>query len=284
MNSKKFAVVGGDSRSISLVNLLKKTGYSVNSFGLGTNEFASLEMALNEVDVVVAPIPFTNDGKTVNSPLHKEPISINDFLKIAADKAIIIGGKFDDEIIVQARYYSNRIVDIIKRDDFAMRNAIPTAEGTIQIAMEETKHTLNASNILILGFGRIGKILAHMLLGIGAKVHIAANNNADKAFAKVYRLDAIKYLQISPILPEMDIIINTVPAMVLDLKLLEKVRTDALIIDIASKPGGVDFEKAREFGLKTIWALSLPGKVAPDTSAKIIYDTIFNILNEMEEK
>ena len=81
---------------------------------------------------------------------------------------------------------------------------------------------------------------------------------------------------------DFDVIFNTVPAEVLDRNVLEQIPDDTLIIDLASKPGGVDFSAAKELGKKVIWALSLPGKTAPITSGRIIKETILNMLCEME--
>jgi dipicolinate synthase subunit A len=53
-----------------------------------------------------------------------------------------------------------------------------------------------------------------------------------------------------------------------------------LVIDLASKPGGVDFEYAQYKGIKTIHALSLPGKVAPVTTAMYMETVIYNIIKE----
>jgi dipicolinate synthase subunit A len=76
-------------------------------------------------------------------------------------------------------------------------------------------------------------------------------------------------------------VVNTVPARVLDETHLAELAPGALVIDLASRPGGVDFEAAAALGVKVIWALSLPGKVAPVTSGKNIRDTIYNILQEL---
>jgi len=43
----------------------------------------------------------------------------------------------------------------------------------------------------------------------------------------------------------------------------------------------VDFDAAKELGIKVIWALSLPGKVAPVTAGEIIKGTVINILQEL---
>ena len=79
---------------------------------------------------------------------------------------------------------------------------------------------------------------------------------------------------------EADIIFNTVPAVILDKGVLSGLKRDCLVVDLASKPGGVDFETAKELGVQIIWALSLPGKVAPITAGDIIHDTVLNVLRE----
>ena len=66
--------------------------------------------------------------------------------------------------------------------------------------------------------------------------------------------------------------------MMIDKKKLTYVREDTLLIDLASAPGGIDMEAAKKKGIKAIWALALPGKVAPITTAEIIKDSIYNVL------
>ncbi len=78
-----------------------------------------------------------------------------------------------------------------------------------------------------------------------------------------------------------DLVINTVPARILGEEALADLRPGCLVIDLASKPGGVDFEAAARLGVKVIWALSLPGKVAPITAGQSIKSTIYNILHEL---
>ena len=77
-------------------------------------------------------------------------------------------------------------------------------------------------------------------------------------------------------LSQYDIIINTVPHMVLTKERLNYVKKDCLIIDLASKPGGIDQKIAEGKGIKSIWALTLPGKVAPFTTAEIIKKAIYD--------
>jgi dipicolinate synthase subunit A len=283
MKVKKIAVIGGDFRNFNLANMLAEDGFIVNTFALSDKDSATLELALNDVDIVVGPIPFSIDRKTVNTPLYNESIPINTFFKIAGEKSIVIAGKFDEAICSRAKYHGIKTIDILERSDFSVLNAIPTAEGAIQIAIQETAYTLNSSNILILGFGRVGRVLIQTLSGFGGKVYVAARSFVDIAYAKAYGINVINYNDLEKEITNMNVIFNTVPAKILDDSILKNVAKEGLIIDLASRPGGVDFDKAKEYGIKTIWALSLPGKVAPETSAKIVRETIFNIIREMEE-
>lgn len=147
--------------------------------------------------------------------------------------------------------------------------------------MEETPITLHGSKILVLGFGRVGKILAGRLSGLGAEVYVEARKYSDIAWIKCNGYKPVYISELASYVGEMDLIFNTIPHLILDAPLLEKVDNDTLIIDLASKPGGIDFEKAKILGRKVIWALSLPGKVAPVTAAKYIKETVYNIIEEL---
>jgi dipicolinate synthase subunit A len=177
--------------------------------------------------------------------------------------------------------YNVYTIDILEREEMAVLNAIPTAEGAIQIAMEEMPVTLHGCKAMVLGFGRIGKILSDRLAGMGADVYVEARKYSDMAWIKsngykpVYINELIKYAG------EMEVIFNTIPHLILNEEILEKINKDSLVIDLASKPGGVDFDKARALGIKAIWALSLPGKVAPVTAAQYIKETVYNLIEEL---
>jgi dipicolinate synthase subunit A len=148
--------------------------------------------------------------------------------------------------------------------------------------MEETQRTVHGSKVLVMGFGRIGKILAKMLDGIGAKVYCEARKNEDIAWIKAYGYEPIHLDNLNEHLGEFDIIISTIPFQVLDKERLNLVKKDVVIIDIASNPGGVDRKTAKDKNLKVIWALSLPGKVAPLTSAEFIKETLYHLLEEID--
>ena len=241
---------------------------------------STLEETVEKSDIVVGPIPLSSNRKNINTPFSEEIISLEKLFSVLDNRKFIAGGIYDD-IYKLTEDKSIEIIDLMQREELAVLNTISTAEGAIQIAMEETLATLHGANVLILGFGRIGKILSKMLSGIGSNVYCEARRNSDIAWIKAYGYNSVHINELESSLNKFNIIINTIPCLILDDKKLEKVNQDCLIIDLASNPGGVDRNAAKAKGIKTVWALSLPGKVAPLTSAEFIKETIYNILKEM---
>jgi dipicolinate synthase subunit A len=288
MTNKKFTIIGGDLRSVKLANTLQAEGNRVYIYGfnkagfkLGMEESKDLELAIDESDVIIGPIPCSNDGETINAPFHSEKIYINEVFKTMNKNQLFMAGKISEKIAHLSEIFNVYYIDLLEREEMSILNAIPTAEGAIQVAMEEMPITLHNSNSLVLGFGRIGKILAKMLHGIGANVFVEARKYSDIASIKSYSYKPVLLNELKSELGKMDVIFNTIPSVILDIELLSCLNKECLLIDLASKPGGVDFEKAKMLGIKTIWALSLPGKVAPVTAASFIKETVYNILEEL---
>ena len=172
--------------------------------------------------------------------------------------------------------------DYFAREELEIANAVPTVEGAIQIAMEELPTTLFGIRALVLGFGRLGKLLAHRLKGLGANVTVAARSYGDLAWIEAYGYQSERMEQLDGWLGGYQMVINTVPARVLDRARLADLDEGTLVIDLASKPGGVDRKAADRLGRQVIWALSLPGKVAPVTAGGAIRSTIYNMLHELD--
>jgi len=288
MSIRKYTVIGGDLRNVKLAEAILADGNQVNLYGFNKAGFESilaengnLEEAIDDSDIVIGPLPCTNDDEMLNAPFHDRPIQINGVFKIMKKSQLFIAGMINEKILQLAKAYNVYCIDLLKREEMAVFNAIPTAEGAIQIAMEEMPITLSGSKALVLGYGRVGRTLARMLSGIGADVYAEARKYSDIAWIKVYGQKPVYINELPGVIGDMDIIFNTIPGTVLDASLLEKIGKDCLIIDLASKPGGVDFEKAKLLGIKVIWALSLPGKVAPVTAAEYMKQTIYNIIDEL---
>ena len=161
-------------------------------------------------------------------------------------------------------------------------NAVPTAEGAVQVAMEELPFTLHTARVLILGFGRVGTLTAHRMSALGAKVTVAAKDYEDLAWAAAYGCETIYLKGLSFELGGFDIIVNTIPAVILDGTKLRWVDPGAFLLDLASAPGGIDRTAAKELGLRVMQAPGLPGRTAPVTAAAAIRDAVYHILWELE--
>ena len=157
---------------------------------------------------------------------------------------------------------------------------MPTAEGAIECAMREYEGTISVSKCLVTGFGRIGKILAHKLVLLGANVTVSARKPSDLAYVKALGYNAINTENLRTV-KRFDIVFNTIPRLIFDRELLMNTDTNTLIIDLASLPGGVDFDTAEKLGIYAVRALSLPGKCAPKTAGEIIKTTVFDIIKEV---
>ena len=289
--NKKFAVIGGDLRIIKLVKMLAEEGNAVYTFGLEKAEelkeneniifCEKLSRAIPEdVEVVIGPIPFSSNGVNINVPFSNNEISVRELIHYLNAK-ILIAGSISPDIYNLANDEYIEIIDIMKREELAVLNTISTAEGAIEIAIANTNKIIHGSNVLILGFGRIGKVLARKMAGLSAKVTCAARKDEDLAWIKAYGHNETNINNLGENLSKYDIIINTVPHLILTKERLEYVKEDVLLIDLASNPGGIDKKTVKERNLKLIWALALPGKVAPVTTAEFIKDTIYNILKEI---
>ena len=197
---------------------------------------------------------------------------------------ILIAGSISPEVYNLANDEYIEIIDIMKREELAVLNTISTAEGTIEIIIANTNKIIHGSKILILGFGRIGKVLARKLAGLSAKVTCAARKDEDLAWIRAYGHMETNINTIGENLSEFDVIINTVPHLILTEEKIQYVRDDCLLVDLASNPGGIDKKATKDKKLKLLWALALPGKVAPVTTAEFIKDTVYNILKEIYKK
>lgn len=282
---KTIAIVGGDLRIVKLVGMLEKEEYIVNTYGLEkspevTKKCNNLKECVKDADIVIGPLPLSSNGEDINTPFSDNKIKIDELLDNLEGKTFI-AGSIKQEVYDKAKERNISIQDIMKREELAVLNAISTAEGAIQIAINETPKNLHGNNVLVMGFGRIGKVLSKMLDGIGAKVSCEARKAADLAWIKAYGYEPINLIELKENLHKFDIIINTIPFVVLDKEMLKEVKKDALIIDLASNPGGVDKNAVKELGIKFNWALSLPGKVSPVTSAEFMKETLINMFKEL---
>ena len=285
----RYLVLGGDLRNVKLAGMLADDGNKVYSFGQERSDevlddgriekCSSLKQALEKSQVIIAPVPFSGNSENINTPFSYEKIMIDELLKNNKGK-IFISGSIKDDIKKRLDENYMQVVDIMKRDDLAILNTIATAEGTIEVAIKNTDKILQGSRVLVLGFGRVGKIVANKFSKLSAIVTCAARKVSDLAWIKAYGYNSLNINDMLYDLNEFDIIINTVPQTIIKERELKHMDSEVLLIDLASTPGGIDGKMATSMGLKFIWALALPGRIAPSSSAKFIKDTVYNILEE----
>lgn len=158
-------------------------------------------------------------------------------------------------------------------EEYQIANARLTAEGAVALLRPETG--LSGAHVLLLGYGRIARLLARELQKAGALVTAAARSAEQRAWAEAEGIEALPLDALSDALDRFDVIIGTIPAPVLTEPLLALVRKDALLLELASAPGGIDAAAAHERGLRYIRAPGLPAKYAPERAAVILRDAVY---------
>lgn len=286
-NELNLWVAGGDMRQAKLAELLAADGHTVHAYALerlGALDGVEMEESLEGAtlaDCVVLPLPAAGEGSLLNAPLsgRKHPLAL--VLDALRPGQVICAGMVGPQTAALAADRGLTLHDYFAREELAVANAVPTAEGAIQLAMEELPITLHGARVLVIGYGRLGRVLADRLAGLKARVSVAARRYADLAWAENCGYGVEHTGQLEGWLCGYDLVVNTVPVRVLREAELADLKPGCLVIDLASKPGGVDFDAAARLGVKAFWALSLPGKVAPVTAGKSIKTTIYNILTEL---
>ncbi len=276
-----FGILGGDYRYKFLYEMLINEQNKVfiygNKYVENTNGYNNIDDFLKEINILITPIPFTKDNETIFN-IYNEILDINILIdKIKNNNIkILCGGVIGKDRIKYIEEKGIKVFDFFEDEAIAILNAIPTAEGAIQTAMQESDKTIFNSKCLVLGYGRCGKILANMLKGIGANVTTTYRKQIDSAYINAYGLNSINLYNIENIINDFDFIFNTIPYEILDKNILPKVNKQTIIIDLAQAPGGVDYNYARDLSLKAIYCPSLPGRVAPYTAGEILKNALLD--------
>ena len=288
----KIALLGGDRRQIYALEALSGVAGElfvcglpkelVSDFYADNVRFGnSFSEALKGADVIVLPFPTSSDGVRINCPLDREgalsDVKLNSLLAHLEGSVQVIGGKIPPAFASAARDRGARVFDLLELDSLEIKNAHITAEAALSVAMNNLNKCISSSKIAITGFGRISKQLSRMLFALGADVTVAARKDSDLAFAQTLGYSTIKIggeRWCDALAKGYDVIYNTVPHTIFDRRFLESVSKKTLIVELASVPGGFDICAAQELGANISWALSLPGKYAPESAGALIGECI----------
>ncbi|WP_099158148.1 dipicolinic acid synthetase subunit A [Virgibacillus ndiopensis] len=291
--SRFIAVLGGDGRYLELIRQLKElpdttiflVGFDKLEQGFtGLKQIDFNELEPEKLDAVIFPITGTDQNGIVKTVFSDQHIKLEkEWFSQLKKSTLIFTGITSVYLTSVTKELNLSLIPLFDRDDVAIYNSIPTAEGTIMMAIEHTDYTIHSSRVIVTGFGRVGNTVANKFSALGAKVSVCARSIRDLARITEMGLTAIPLANLHEHTDKCDLLINTIPSRVITEDSIQHLPSHALIIDLASKPGGTDFDYADRRGIKAILARSLPGIVAPKTSGKILADVIKQFLLEGKE-
>lgn len=269
MNKKYITVIGQDNRTSILYAMLVQNEYNVNRI-TDKKALASADL----YTTVILPIPYTD----ISGKIKGTDFSFADLACKLTPSNVVILGKADSAFTDVAHRIGFEYTDLNEDIRFKTLNAIPSAEAAVNIASEQYNRTLYGSNVLICGYGCIGKCLAKILNGYGANVTVAARKASDLINAEYNGCKTVNLADIASYVHGCDIIFNTCPAPVLSENVLDNMPQECIIIDLASRPGGCDFEYAAKIGLNAKLCLQLPDKFAPQSSGENLFKVISSMI------
>lgn len=274
-----FLLAGGDDRQLYLAQMLIDAGHTVRCYAL---ENALLPDGARhtdkpDADCIILPLPVEGKPGLLNAPYSAKQHPITELLSAIAPGSLVCGGKLSPLLCDEARSKSLRIYDYMTMPQFVVGNAAVTAEGAVSLLADNNLSTIFDTKILIVGFGRIGRLLAHKLRGLDAETYVMSKNSESRALAGCMGLHAVSPADRS-VFSAFDAVINTAPAQVIPT--LEGFRKSCLLLELASAPGGFDRSEVERRGLKCIHAAGLPGRYAPKSAARLVFDAVQQILRE----
>ena len=277
--NRSFGVIGGDRRQAELARLLAADGNTVCTYGLdrwkpggeGSLDHAAL------ADTVILPLPLCKGDGVLNC--EEGPVPTTDLFRRLHPGQMILAGQVKPQQRQEAAVCGLTLEDYFLREELTVANAAATAEAAIQVAMEQLDRTLLGMPCLVLGFGRIGKLLSHRLHGLGAQVTATARKPDDLAWIRAFGWRPLETGALDGKLGAFGAVFSTIPSPVLGAPLLAQLPKDCLCVDLASVQG-IDLAAAERLGLPHVWARSLPGRMVPRTAAVVIRDAVYYIWEE----
>lgn len=285
----QVTLIGGDARQLEVIQKFSELDAAVTLIGFDNlqNKYTGITMtglsadALRKTDAVVLPVVGTDDNGVVDSIFSTTELILTDEHIAALPKhATVYTGMAKGYLKKLCLKHNIQLVELLERDDVAIYNSIPTAEGALMMAIQNTDITIHGSCCMVLGLGRTGLTMARTLKGLGADVKVGIRK--PEHFARAWEMGFTPFYltELAQQVTNIDLLFNTIPTMIVTAQIIANIPHRAVIIDLASKPGGTDFRYAEKRGVKALLAPGLPGIVAPKTAGRILATAISQLIME----
>lgn len=285
----QIVVMGGDARQLEIIKKLTQLDAKLSLIGFeqldhhfsGAEKEKLDELDLSQIDAIILPVPGTNLAGEIETIFSNETIVLTEKVLSQTPAHCTIYSGISNHYLDQLTNETNRkLVKLFERDDVAIYNSIPTVEGTIMMAIQNTDITIHSSKVAVLGLGRVGMSVARTFSLLGAQVKVGARKSEHLARITEMGLNPFHLCDLRKEVRDIDICINTIPYPLVDAAVIAQMPSHTLIIDLASKPGGTDFRYAEKRGIKALLAPGLPGIVAPKTAGQILANVLVQLLAE----
>lgn len=282
----RLALLGGDERQIEMAQALERLGWETAVWGLGEGDSAAdWREAIAGADAVILPLPATSDGVRLHCPLDSgASLRFSVLLEQLPSGSCVLGGKLPAAWREGAVRRQISVEDYYDSEILQMRNALPTAEGALYLAMQTLPVTVDGLSVAVTGYGRIASLLAEKLYALGASVTVYARKKRDLTHAELRHLHTVcltgegERSSLCRISSDCRMIFNTVPCRIFTEPVLRCLPRQCILMELASAPGGFDPVCAERLGLRWILASALPGKYYPETAGRILAQTVSELL------
>ena len=269
---KKLLLVGGDRRMACLADRLEQQGFAVDTMGLRPNECVHKGGA----DAVLFAYPFSVRNGMIPT-LTGEQFKPEKILESIGEATLLITGKGMEGYIRQDIPNLKRYTDA---KNFEKRNAELSAEAAVCEAMLHCRLALMDAKVLVTGYGMFGCALAKRLKALGAQVWIAARREQQRLQAIADGMQAVSTVEMADVLPEMDLILNTVPARIFGEYHLKRIPKGCWLLETVSAPYGFDADTAKAMGVSCVHLPGLPARYSPESAALALYEAVMELMGE----
>ncbi len=267
----RYLFIGGDRRIIFAAKALAER-HSVAALGLS----AFLPQPEGKYHNIVLPLPFSREEGFLNAPLSNEKLPLTLIADYAAEGATVFSGGTSPLLRDLCREHDLRLIDYFAYEPLVITNAALTAEAAVSLLIQNTDYSLDGSDIIITGGGRIAQLTARFLKPFGANITVCARSAEQRTRARTEHCRTAGIAELSALCEKADIIVNTVPASLFSPQDFRCMKAGALFMELATRRPSPEKGYAVQYGIRFIDAAGLPGAYSPKTAGEAIADAILS--------